>query len=125
MRVQDCLLPFLLQMCLMHIEVRAGNTINLVYLSSAQKKCFPVAIHMIYRHEGLNIFFFLVYHDTSYTRSVFEHDVQPRGKNHITLNMDVEIKGRENKVCGGVSQFSGKQRKIQRALENNVLCVFC
>lgn len=65
------------------------------------------------------------YHNTGYTRSVFERDVQPRRQNHITLNMDVDIKGREDSVCWRVSQFSSKQRKIQRGFEDNVLCVFC
>lgn len=83
---------------------------------------------MIYRHEGLKFFFFFLnffiwlYGDTGDTERVFEHNIQCHAKIHITLNMDVEIKGREKKVCGGVSEFSSKQR-IQRDLKNNVLCV--
>lgn len=63
-----------------------------------------------------------MYRDTGDSERVFEHDIQHQAKIHITLNMDVEIKGKEKKVCGGVSQFSSKQR-IQRDLKNNVLCV--
>lgn len=103
----------------MYIEIGEGNGINakIPVIPSG----FPVAIQMIHRHEGL--LFFLMHRDTGDTERVFEHDVQPHAKIHITLNMDVEIKGREKKVCGGVSQFSSKQR-IQRDLKNNVLCVF-
>lgn len=68
------------------------------------------------------LIFFWLYRDIGDTKRVFEHDIQPHAKIHITLNMDAEIKGREKKVCGGVSQFSSKQR-IQRDLKNNVLCV--
>lgn len=108
----------------MYIEIGEGNAINakipVILL------CFPVAIQMIHRQEGLlffSFFFFLMYHDTGDTERISEHGMQPHAKIHITLNMDVEIKGKRKKVCGGVSQFSSKQR-IQRDLKNNVLCVF-
>lgn len=59
---------------------------------------------MIYRHEswGCGFFFFLLYRDSGDTERVFEHDIQPHAKIHITLNMDIEKK-REKKACGGVS----------------------
>lgn len=96
----------------------------LKYLSSPKKKLFSSRNTTIYRQED-SIFFCLVCHDTAYSRSIFEHDVQPRGKTHITLNMDVEVNRRESSVCGEVSQFNNKQRKVQRDLENNGFCVFC
>lgn len=71
-------------------------------------------------HDGL---IFFLYCDAGDTERVFEHDIPRHAKIPITLNMNVEIKGREKKVCGGVSQFSSKQR-IQRDLKNNVLFVF-
>lgn len=113
--VQDCLL----QMSLMYIGVGAGNEINAKIPVTSSSN----TIHI--QTWRTDFFFVCVYHDTGYTRSVFEHDVQPHHENHTIVSINVGIKGRENKVCGGVSQFSSKQGKIQRDLESSVLCVFC
>lgn len=95
----------------MYIEIGAGNGINakIPVIPSG----FPVAIQMIHRHEGL-LFFFLMYRDTGDTERVFEHDVQPHAKIHITLNMDVEIKGREKKSLWGSITVQQQAKNTKR-----------